>query len=163
MKPQLFFLFSLFLFNLVSCKKSNVQNCGSLPFTKVSFGTDCRPVIVDKTTTDKFLIINSIEELKSVLHFENTAGSTPCGIDHPIFAVDFSKQSVIIIKKQVQGIEPILISESLTRNCSDLSIDYDVEIKNGGYTAIGNYIGAILISKIPNPTKVNFNIKVLKE
>lgn len=163
MKKQLLYLSFLLLISLISCKKSGKKDCGNVIFTTVAFTADCRPVIIDKTTTDMFLVIHSLEELKSALHFENTTGTAQCGTDHSIFSTDFSRQTLIIIKKHVDGIDATLINQSLAKNCSDNSINYKAEIKNGGYTAMGNYIGAILIDKIADDTKVNFDVKVVKE
>jgi hypothetical protein len=163
MKKKLFSLCFLLVFSFISCKKGNDQDCDNVTFTKISFATGCTPVIVDHTTTDMLLVIRSIGELKASLSFENSIGIASCGIDHPIFKTDFSKSSIIIIKKQVQGIEPALIKQSLIRNCKDNSFTYNAEIKNGGYTAIGNYIGAIIIDKLPKNIKVDFNVRVLKE
>ncbi len=69
--------------------------------------------------------------------------------------------TLLIGKKALGGVPGKLIKQDVSLSCDSTELTYNVEIQNGGYTAIGNFIFGVLIPK-SNAT-VKFNVDVKKQ
>lgn len=155
-KQPVLYLLGLVILLSFGCDKTDVSSCGPLNYAPVNFTETCKPIIVDEKIEDKFFVINSLEELRAILSFSDES----CEQNAGIYKTDFSKYTLIIGKKVVTGIEGTLKSQSLTKDCTTNKVTYSANIKNGGYTAMGVYVFALITDKMPANAEVNFDINL---
>lgn len=153
---QLSILCLIFLF-WISCKKTNVDECGNILFTPLSFNKDCVPVIVDEKNEDHFFVVNSLAELKAILSF-HAKGENEC--NSQMESIDFNKYTLIIGKKKSAYQNPTLIDQAVSKDCENNIITYTANLSDGGFTALDHYVFAVLIDKIPEQVTMQFNIKL---
>lgn len=136
------------------CKKTE-KNCGSIDFVPLDFASLKISAIGDETVADKFLVINSIEEYKRLVITDG--GSESPGGDQ----IDFSRYTLLIGKKKLSALQGTLQTQSVDQLCGTDKYVYSLEIKNGGYTAIGNFYYGVLIPKLTSGS-VETNIRILE-
>jgi len=141
-----------------SCNEGEFYEEGLIDFNSVEHLNDCPVNILDSGNEDRFLVINSIEELESQIFWIND-DTNPCLSLKEALDIDFSNYTLLVGKKRIPHIEGELISESVFRSGS-AEYTYEVSLWNGGYTAIGQFRFGVIIPKIPDGTGVNFDIEI---
>lgn len=155
-KQPILYLFGLIIVLSFGCDKADISSCGPLNFSPVVFSETCSPIIVDTKNEDKFFVINSLQELQTILSFSDEK----CEQNAGIYKTDFSKYTLIIGKKVASGVIPTLESQSLTKDCANNKVTYSANIKNGGFTAMGVYVFALITDKMPANTQVDFDVNL---
>lgn len=153
MKTQLSLICSTFLMLIVvSCDKSD-NYCEAIDFVPINFSEYKTISIENNEVTDKFLVIDFQEDFQAkVILTKSDSENTP--------DIDFSKYTLLIGKKKIGGIEGSLISQSVKKSCRSNKYIYSVDIKKGGYTALGNFYFGVLIPNIQNAS-VEFDVQVI--
>ena len=162
MKKNNFFLLLLTSVTLLasSCEKNSDISCGNINFNPINVQTICSIVVQNKQVEDKFLVINSLEELNKNILLEDNVENSNCSDNSKLLNIDFTKYTLLIGKKTLEQTQGSLINQSVERDCNTNSYIYSINIKQGGYTALGNFIFGAIIEKIPTETTVKFNVKV---
>lgn len=142
---------------LVACKKGNNENSQPITFHALEHLNGCSINIVDNEHVDRYLVINSQEELNQyiIMNDEDHSACVEAGKE---LRVDFTESTILIGKKRLNYIEGELIKQSVHH--FNEKIVYKVSIKNGGYTAIGQFRFGVVIPKISNPSSVEFDVVV---
>lgn len=140
------------LFFSQSCEEP--EDCGPIGFTSINFSNYSSVIIADNEVEDRFLVINSKTEYDKHVFIEKINAG-----DFNISTIDYSKYTLLIGKKKVNGVAGTLISESFEKDCSSNSFIYKAIVKNGGYTAVGNFIFGIIIPK--NISEIAFHVELL--
>jgi len=156
-------VFSIILLSFNGCKDSILDDCTpeDIEFTTIEIVPSCDLLIVDEKLEDRFLMINSKEELDGSVIFNDSYPDNPCEeIEMALNKINFSDKTLLIGKKVVQGIQPSLINHNFTRTCENNELIYSLNIKNGGYTAIGVYRFAVVVPK--QVQAIKFDVKVTK-
>lgn len=154
MKTKLSLICITFLMSIaVSCDKSD-KLCEDIDFVPINLEYSTTR-IENNQVTDKFLVIDSQEDFqtKVILTKPDSENNSP--------DIDFSKYTLLIGKKKIGGIEGSLISQSVKKSCRSNKYVYSVNIKQGGYTALGNFYFGVLIPKIQNAS-VEFDVQVIE-
>ena len=136
-------------------KETNGQLIDFIPIESLN---ECHVDIVDGEHTDNYLIINSQAQLNQYIII-NSEDQSACIQLSQQLNVDFSKYTVLTGKKRLTAIQGELLEQSVLNIGKDLI--YKVTIKNGGYTAIGQFRFGVIIPKISNDTNVKFDILVI--
>ena len=146
---------------LGSCQKNEMGEGYAmeqlLEFESLKHLNECDVNIVDNENIDRFLIINSQEELKTYVLFNNVEQS-PCDQLKNELNVDFSESTMLIGKKQLSLIEGELVKQEVV--AFDEELVYKVRIRRGGYTAIGQFRFGIIIPKVSKDINVKFDVSV---
>jgi len=131
----------------------------SIDFRVINIEPSCQVKIIDSKLEDRFLVINSKKELEGSVIFGERDSENPCQeLENDFSELDFTKNTLLIGKKVVQGIQANLISQQVYQICTSDEITYSAEIRNGNYTAIGIYIFAVIVPK--HYGNVQFDIKI---
>lgn len=149
------FLFAV-LICVCGCQKGEINQ--PVNFTPLEHLNECEINIVDDKDEDRFLIINSQADLDQNVFFINSEPHSCAQLTEEL-TIDFDKWTLLIGKKQTTHIQGELIKQDVSRVGKD--IEYNVTIRNGGYTAIGQFRFGIVIPKTPSNNKVNFNVVVV--
>lgn len=158
--PFLLLGLAFFLPLLGGCQKNKLgdqTDIQSVDFTTLDHLNECSISIIDTENTDRYLVINSQEELDQYIVF-NHKDNGPCIQLIEELDIDFSKWTLLVGRKRISHIEGELIKQDVFN--LDNNITYEVTIKNGGYTAIGQFRFGVVIPKISKNTNVNFDITV---
>lgn len=145
---------------LVRCEEAD-QECEpqSIDFIQISIDPSCIIQIVDGKLEDRFLVINSIAELENAIDFGGETNTGPCfEIYKELSEIDFKSSTLLIGKKAVQGIQPTLISQKVTRSCGNDVMIYSSNIRNGDYAALGVHLFAVIVPKFKGD--VRFDIEI---
>ncbi len=145
---------------LVRCEEAD-QECEpqSIDFIQISIDPSCTIQIVDGKLEDRFLVINSSAELENAIDFEGETNTGPCfEIYKELSEIDFKSSTLLIGKKAVQGIQPTLISQKVTRSCGNDVMIYSSNIRNGDYAALGVHLFAVIVPKFKGD--VRFDIEI---
>lgn len=154
-------LISIFL---VGCKKDTTSVCETVEYIDLEIPQIYQPMVMEDKVEDRFLIINSRAELEQSFSFRGHSQNIGCEeAETRIEEIDFSSYTLLLGKKVVQGVVPSLKSQSLHKICGSNDLRYTLEVINGGYTALGVYVFAILINKLPGSSAVHFDITVSNE
>ena len=148
---NLILILSLTLFWMFSssCEKSENDCQSPVEFQVIDFSKYPNIQCTGTTTNDKFFVINSTKDLnENILFNENNEG----------VAIDFTSHTLLIGNKSINGIPGNLVNQSLLSNCDSSILTYNVNIKNGGYTALGSFIFGILIPKTNAEVKLNIEL-----
>lgn len=150
MKNSRLLLFSLIIATLYfsGCEKQETD-CGFLDFETIDFGNYPSLGIVNSDDEDKYLVINSEAEFDEKVFISEG--------DKERFHVDYNKYTLLLGKKRIGGIAGSLISQTWQKECGSNNYIYKVAIKNGGYTALGNFYFGIIIDKV-NADEVVFDV-----
>lgn len=141
---------------LGACQK---ETSGQLiDFIPIESLNECHIDIVDGEHTDNYLIINSQAQLNQFIII-NSEDQGACIQLSQQLNVDFSKYTILIGKKRLPAIQGELLEQSVLNIGKGLI--YKVAIKNGGYTAIGQYRFGVIIPKISSRTNVKFDVNVV--
>lgn len=140
------------LFFSPGCERSD--DCGPVDFTPINFSNYSSVKITDNEVEDKSLIITSKTEYDKYVFIDRVDGS---GFD--ISTIDYSKYTLLIGKKKINGVSGTLISQSFEKDCVSNRYEYKVLVKNGGYTAVGNFMYGIIVPK--NTTEIDFHVELL--
>lgn len=148
---KLFLLISLGICMItgLNCEKSN--ECGPVDFTPIDFSDYSSVIIVDEKEEDKFLVINSKTEFDQKVFIK--------GIDleeYDLSDIDYTKYTLLIGKKRVNQITGTLVSQSFEKECGSNGYVYKVLVRNGMYTALGNFYFGIVIPK--TTLKIKFEV-----
>lgn len=138
-----------------SCQKEEINQ--SVEFKPIEYLNECSLNIVDPENADSYLVINSQEELTQHILI-NEKEENACVKLSEELNIDFSKWTILIGKKRLTHIEGELITQNVVKRNNELI--YKVRIKNGGYTAIGQFRFGVLIPKISTGANVTFDIQV---
>ncbi|MRX46437.1 hypothetical protein GJJ64_04460 [Pedobacter sp. HX-22-1] len=63
----------------------------------------------------------------------------------------------MIGKKRIGGIPGSLICQTWQKECGSNNYIYKVDIKNGGYTALGNFYFGIIVDKV-SADEIRFDV-----
>lgn len=140
---------------LGGCDKENVHQ--SVDFEPIGHLNECSVKVVDSENADSYLVINSQEELTQYILIHESEEYACIKLSEQL-NTDFSKWTILIGKKRLTHIQGELITQSVVKLDNDLT--YKVRIKNGGYTAIGQYRFGALIPKISTGVNVTFDVQV---
>lgn len=140
---------------LGGCDKAKISQL--VEFKPIEYLNECSLSIVDPENADSYLVINSQEELTQYILIHEK-GENACVKLSEELNIDFSKWTILIGKKRLTHIQGELIAQSVVKLDKDLI--YQVRIKNGGYTAIGQFRFGVLIPKISTGTNVTFDVQV---
>src|SRR5690606_29842167 len=102
------------------------------------------------------LVINTSQDLQEYILFEEGTGEICRELKNEL-NVDFSKYTLLIGKARLPAVQGSLIDQNVEKG-ADGKYNYNVEIMNGGYTAIGQFKFGVVIPKVPDDTKVQFNV-----
>ncbi len=154
MKKLTFFsFFSFMLFFNFGCE-NNETTCPIISYEIIDFSKYSNFIIEDTEIKDVFLVVNSIEKFNDFVKYESRDLN-----DDRLSSIDYSKNTLLIGKKKINGISGSLINQSVNLLCDNLNIKYQVQIRNGGYTANGNFYFGVIVPKVES-SKVIFDIQV---
>ena len=140
------------LFSL-GCSKKAIETCGLVNFSPVNWQYLQNYTIVDSKWEDKFLVINSKQELDAQL-IRNPQSSYIGFKD-----VDFNTSTLLVGKKAISQGAGELISQQVDRVCETDKYIYKVSVKNGGYTALTNFYFGVVVPKT-GADAVKFEVSV---
>ncbi|QEK52740.1 hypothetical protein FYC62_14540 [Pedobacter aquae] len=152
MKNSRLLLFSLIVATLTfsGCDKQETD-CGFLSFETVDFRNYPSLGIVNGDEEDKYLVINSKAEFDEKVFISEE--------DKERFHLDYNKYTLLLGKKRIGGIPGGLISQTWQKECGSTNYIYKVDIKNGGYTALGNFYFGIIVDKV-SADEVMFDVNL---
>ncbi len=145
---------------MVACEQKQDLVAQKVEMKSIKYLNDCQVLIENADNKDTHLVIRSLQDLQKYVLFEEAIGD-PCKELKNALNIDFSKYTLLIGKARLTAIQGSLINQSIEKG-ADGKYNYNVEIMNGGYTAIGQFRFGAVISKIPHDTEVQFNV-VVKE
>lgn len=140
---------------LGGCDKEEIGQL--VEFKSIGYLNECSLNIVDPENTDSYLVINSQEELTQHILIHEKEENACIQLSEEL-NIDFSQWTILIGKKRLTHIQGELITQSVVKLDNDLT--YKVRIKNGGYTAIGQFRFGVVIPKISTGTNVTFDVQV---
>ncbi len=100
---------------------------------------------------DTSFVINNQIEFESLIE---------CNSDYELPVIDFSKYTLLAGSKAVGGICPTILSQYVQKYSKNNKIVYEVQIKEGGYAALGSAYYHALIPKIEQQYDIEFIITV---
>ncbi|HYK76772.1 MAG TPA: hypothetical protein VEV16_07335 [Daejeonella sp.] len=133
-----------------SCKKSEI-NCSPVSLKTIDLSDPAYIPLLGSRVEDRFLVINSKSEFLELA-------------EKPVkeeVNIDFKQYTLFVGKKRLTAINGTLMSQNVARDCDANKYIYHVQIKNGGYTALGNFVFGALIPKVQNSGRVDFNVEVI--
>lgn len=145
---------------MIACEQKQDFIAQKIEMKSIKYLNDCQVLIENADHKDTHLVINALQDLQKYVLFEGPIGDT-CEELKDDLNIDFSKYTLLIGKARLTAIQGSLIDQSIEKG-ADGKYNYNVEIMNGGYTAIGQFRFGAVVSKIPDGTKVQFNV-VVKE
>jgi len=150
---NILFLCGIIVFTAFSCEKENGVEPEEVPIKIVSGLSVCGDSCYLKNAKykDTHFVINSQSEYESL--FE-------CNSDHELSIVDFSKNTLLAGSQAVGGICPTILSQRLLKYSMNNKIVYEVQIKEGGYAALGSAYYHALIPKIEKQYDIEFKVTV---
>ncbi len=145
--PSLLALFTLLSF---SCEKISNKCDSPVVFQAIDFSNYSEIQISNQKVEDKFFVINSQEDFDRNTSFAH---------NNEQMNINFDTYTLLIGKKALGGVPGKLIKQDVSLSCDSTELTYNVEIQNGGYTAIGNFIFGVLIPKSNATVKLNVDVK----
>ena len=147
------FLGGIIVFTVFGCEKEEGVEPVEIPVINVSglsvCGDSC--YLIDAKYKDIRFVINSQSEYESL--FE-------CNFDYELPMVDFSIYTLLAGSQAVGGICPAILSQQVLKYSKNNTIVYEVQIKEGGYAALGSAYYHTLIPKIEKHYNIEFIITV---
>ena len=149
---KMIFLGGIIVLTAFSCEKEGVEPL-EIPVKIVSglsvCGDSC--FLIDAKYKDTRFVINSQSEYESL--FE-------CNFDYELPIVDFSIYTLLAGSQAVGGIYPAILSQQVLKYSKNNTIIYEVQIKEGGYAALGSAYYHALIPKIEKQYNMEFIVTV---
>ena len=144
---------------LMACQKEEtIDEVQKVAFVPVQHLNDCSVHILNDEHTDKFLSINSTEELNQII-FMNGDNESFCADLKEQLDLDFSQWTLLIGKKRIPHVKGQFLEQDVYSRGKN--IVYKVILREGGYTAIGHFKFGVIIPKVPNGTKIQFDVSVI--
>jgi hypothetical protein len=138
------------ILNFFGCDDSKL-NCGEVPFSTLDFSNVPNLQIVNNDVEDLYLVINSKEEFEEKIFLNDGEGREQ-------FEIDYRRNTLLIGKVKLTGIEGTMVEQSVENTCKSKSYTYNLVVKNGGFTALGNFYFGVVIPK-KEEKEIIFNIK----
>jgi len=157
MKRNIYKIISLFtvcVFCNLGCSKTE-EVCESVSFTPINWQYMTNYKIVDDKLEDKYLVINSQQELDAQV------------IPDPLYSyigfkdIDFTTSTLLVGKKALGHGAGQLLSQRVNHICKSDKDIYKVVIKNGGYTALTKFNFGVVVPK-KDAALVVFDVSVVE-
>ena len=150
---KILFLCGIIVFMAFSCEKEEGVEPEEISIKIVSGLSVCGDSCYLKNAyyKDTCFVINSQFEYESL--FE-------CNSDYELSVIDFSKYTLLAGSQAVGGICPTILSQHVLKYSKIKKIVYEVQIKEGGYAALGSAYYHTLIPKIENQYDIEFKVTV---
>ena len=150
---KILFLCGVIILMAFSCDKEKGVEPVKIPIKIVSGLSVCGDSCYLKNAKykDTCFVINSQSEYESL--FE-------CNSDYELSVIDFSKYTLLAGSKAVGGICPTILSQYVQKYSENNKIVYEVQIKEGGYAALGSAYYHALIPKIEQQYDIEFIVTV---
>lgn len=158
-QPIIFIPFLLAFFLFVGCNKKQDFVPQSVSFQSIDHLNDCSIDIENTEDEDIYLVINSQEDLEKYVIKDPIQAAQPCTDLQNELTIDFSKNTLLIGKARLTALEGKLMEQSL-ENTGPEEYQYNIRIRNGGYTAIGQFKFGVLVHKIPKGSHIKFNVLI---
>lgn len=148
------FIFIVCVLCNFGCSKSK-EACELVNFAPIDWQQIKDYQVIDNKWEDKFLVINSQQELDAQLIPGPLSDNT--GFKN----IDFITNTLLIGKKALGNGAGQLLSQQVNHICESDKYVYEVIIKDGGYTVLTKFYFGVLVPK-KDAASVVFDVKVIK-